>query len=61
MDALNILNKHIKLPTESPVARCLNITANLLLAGIACRKEVFFREIVGDISQIFKNALASCE
>jgi hypothetical protein len=42
MDSLNILNKYIKLPSQSPVARNLNITANLSLAGIACRKEVFF-------------------
>jgi hypothetical protein len=29
MDALNILNKYVKLPSESSVARYLNITTNL--------------------------------
>jgi hypothetical protein len=29
MDALNILNKYVKLPSESPVAGYLNITTNL--------------------------------
>jgi len=53
MDALDILNKYIKLPSESPVVD-LNVTANLSLAGIACRKEVFFREIIGDT--IFSNS-----
>jgi hypothetical protein len=48
MDALNILNKHINLPSESPVARYLNVTANLSLAEIACQKDAFFREINGD-------------
>jgi hypothetical protein len=57
MDALDILNKYIKLPSESPVARYLKITANLSLAGIACRKEVFFREITGDT--IFSNSSKS--
>jgi hypothetical protein len=57
VDALNILNKYIKLPSMSPVARYFNITANLSLAGIACRKEVFFREIVGDT--IFSNSTQS--
>jgi hypothetical protein len=46
MDALNILNKYIKLCSESPVARYLNTTANLSVA--ACRKEMFLREIYGD-------------
>jgi hypothetical protein len=32
MDALDILNRHVKLPSESPVARYLNVTANLSLA-----------------------------
>jgi hypothetical protein len=36
MDALDILNKYVKLPSESPVARYLNVTAKLSLAGIAC-------------------------
>jgi hypothetical protein len=48
MDALNILNKYIKLPSKSSVARYLNVTANLSLAGIACQKELFFREIIRD-------------
>jgi hypothetical protein len=57
MDALNILNKYIKLPSESPVARYLNTTANLSLAEIACLKEVFIREINGDT--IFSNSSKS--
>jgi hypothetical protein len=48
MDTLDILNKHIKLPEESPVAAYLRATANLSLAGISCRKEVFFRAMIGD-------------
>jgi hypothetical protein len=47
MDALDILNTYIKLPSESPVARYLNVTSNLSLAGIVCRK-AFFREIIRD-------------
>jgi hypothetical protein len=54
MDALNILNKYIKLPSEWPAARYLNVTSNLSLEGTACRKEVFFREIIGDT--IFSNS-----
>jgi hypothetical protein len=57
MDALNILNKDIKLLSESPVARYLNITTNLSLAGIDCRKEVFFQEISGNT--IFSNSSKS--
>jgi hypothetical protein len=34
MDAIDILNTYTKLPSESPVARYLNVTANLSLAGI---------------------------
>jgi hypothetical protein len=51
MDALNILNKYIKLPSELYI----NITAHLSLEGITRRKEVFFREINGDT--IFSNTL----
>jgi hypothetical protein len=58
IDALNILNKYIKLP----VARYLNTTANLSLAEIACHKEVFIREINRDtILATLKNLLVSCE
>jgi hypothetical protein len=42
MDDLNFLNKYIKPPSESAMARCLYVTAKLLCAGIACQKEVFF-------------------
>jgi hypothetical protein len=43
---MDILNKNFRLSSESPVASYLSVVANLSLAGIACRKEVFFREMI---------------
>jgi hypothetical protein len=39
VDALDILNKYIKVSRKSPVARYLNVTANLSLAGLLVEKK----------------------